>query len=265
MMTGPGTNTYLVGDKDLAVIDPGPAIDSHIAAVLAAGAGRIRWVLCTHTHMDHSPAAQAIKAATGAVLLGRPAPALPGQDASFVPDRVLEDGDRLMLSRPVAARAAHARPRVEPPVLPAREHAHAVHGRPRDAGLHRGDQPARRRHARLPCLARAAARRGHPDPRAGPRLPHRRAAPRGAAPDPPPPGARAEGGERARAPGRADAGGTGAARCTTTCPRACTAWRSARSPRTSASSRRRGACAPRTAATRWYNPPRQADCPRSAR
>jgi glyoxylase-like metal-dependent hydrolase (beta-lactamase superfamily II)/8-oxo-dGTP pyrophosphatase MutT (NUDIX family) len=106
MMTGPGTNTYLVGDKDLAVIDPGPAIDSHIAAVLAAGAGRIRWVVCTHTHVDHSPAAQAIKAATGAVLLGRPAPELPGQDTSFVPDRVLENGDRLMLSG-LSLRALH--------------------------------------------------------------------------------------------------------------------------------------------------------------
>jgi len=106
MMTGPGTNTYLVGNSDLAVIDPGPAIDSHIAAVLAAGSGRIRWVVCTHTHMDHSPAAQAIKAATGAVLLGRPAPGLPGQDASFVPDRVVEDGDRLMLSG-LSLRALH--------------------------------------------------------------------------------------------------------------------------------------------------------------
>ncbi len=97
MMTGPGTNTYLVGDKDLAVIDPGPAIDSHIAAVLSAGAGRIRWVLCTHTHMDHSPAAGAIKAATGAVLIGRAAPEQPGQDRGFAPERVLEHGDRLML------------------------------------------------------------------------------------------------------------------------------------------------------------------------
>jgi len=96
MMTGPGTNTYLVGDKDVAVIDPGPAIDSHIAAVLAAGAGRIRSVICTHTHMDHSPAAAAIKAATGAVLVGRPAPEHGGQDRGFVPDRVLEHGDRLI-------------------------------------------------------------------------------------------------------------------------------------------------------------------------
>jgi glyoxylase-like metal-dependent hydrolase (beta-lactamase superfamily II)/8-oxo-dGTP pyrophosphatase MutT (NUDIX family) len=106
MMTGPGTNTYLIGGEQLAVIDPGPAIDSHIAAVLAAGAGRIRLVLCTHTHMDHSPAAQAIKAATGAVVIGRPAPAQPGQDAGFAPDRVLEDGDRVMING-LSLRALH--------------------------------------------------------------------------------------------------------------------------------------------------------------
>jgi glyoxylase-like metal-dependent hydrolase (beta-lactamase superfamily II)/8-oxo-dGTP pyrophosphatase MutT (NUDIX family) len=106
VMTGPGTNTYLVGSDELAVIDPGPAIDSHIAAVLSAGAGRIRWVLCTHTHPDHSPAAQAIKAATGAALLGRPAPRLQGQDQGFVPDRVLADGDRIMVSG-LSLRALH--------------------------------------------------------------------------------------------------------------------------------------------------------------
>lgn len=106
IMTGPGTNTYLVGGEELAVIDPGPAIESHIAAVLAAGAGRIRWVICTHTHMDHSPAAQAIKAATGAVLLGRPAPQLPGQDTSFVPDQVIRHGERLNVAG-VPLRALH--------------------------------------------------------------------------------------------------------------------------------------------------------------
>jgi len=106
MMTGPGTNTYLVGEAELAVIDPGPAIDSHIAAVLAAGAGRIRWVLCTHTHMDHSPAARAIKAATGAVVIGRPAPEHPGQDHAFAPDRVLGHGDRFMFAG-LSLRALH--------------------------------------------------------------------------------------------------------------------------------------------------------------
>jgi len=59
-MTGPGTNTYLLGDGgDVAVIDPGPAIDAHVEAVLAEAGARIRWILVTHTHMDHSPAAAA--------------------------------------------------------------------------------------------------------------------------------------------------------------------------------------------------------------
>jgi glyoxylase-like metal-dependent hydrolase (beta-lactamase superfamily II)/8-oxo-dGTP pyrophosphatase MutT (NUDIX family) len=104
MMTGPGTNTYLVGEQDLAVIDPGPDIDSHIEKIIAEGRNRIRWILCTHTHLDHSPAAAKLKAATGAMLLGRPAPA--GQDASFVPDRALNDGERLYLGG-VGLRAIH--------------------------------------------------------------------------------------------------------------------------------------------------------------
>src|SRR6185503_4858000 len=53
----------------------------------------LQWILCTHTHLDHSPAAAALKAATGAQLLGRPAPA--GQDASFKPDFVVENGQRI--------------------------------------------------------------------------------------------------------------------------------------------------------------------------
>jgi glyoxylase-like metal-dependent hydrolase (beta-lactamase superfamily II)/8-oxo-dGTP pyrophosphatase MutT (NUDIX family) len=93
MMTGPGTNTYLVGSDELAVIDPGPAIDSHIEKILAFP--NIKWVLCTHTHFDHSPAAAAIKAATGAQVLGRPPPA--GQDASFSPDVELQDAQRIRL------------------------------------------------------------------------------------------------------------------------------------------------------------------------
>lgn len=100
-MTGSGTNTYLVGTDALAVIDPGPAIESHIAKVLEAGAGRsgsrIRWILTTHTHMDHSPATAALKAATGAQVLGRPAPAGASQDQSYAADRVPADGERLSL------------------------------------------------------------------------------------------------------------------------------------------------------------------------
>ena len=106
MMTGPGTNTYLVGADELAVIDPGPDIDSHVDAILAAGAGRIKWVLCTHTHMDHSPAAKRIKAATGATVMGRQAPQGTSQDLAFAPDRVLEHGEVLKCG-PVSLRAIH--------------------------------------------------------------------------------------------------------------------------------------------------------------
>jgi len=106
MMTGPGTNSYLVGEREVAVIDPGPAIDSHVAALLAAGAGRIRWILCTHTHLDHSPAAAALKAATGASVIGRRAPQGASQDRGFAPERVPEHGERLELGG-VNLRALH--------------------------------------------------------------------------------------------------------------------------------------------------------------
>jgi glyoxylase-like metal-dependent hydrolase (beta-lactamase superfamily II) len=101
MMTGPGTNAYLVGRREeggaLAVIDPGPAIDSHIARIVEAGAGRIRWILTTHTHSDHSPAAALLKAATGAQVIGLPRPEHGHQDHSYAPDRVPVDGERLAL------------------------------------------------------------------------------------------------------------------------------------------------------------------------
>ncbi|HWD22212.1 MAG TPA: MBL fold metallo-hydrolase [Burkholderiales bacterium] len=102
MMTGPGTNTYLVGEDELALIDPGPAVDSHIERILSLG--KIRWILCTHTHLDHSPAAAAIKAASGATVFGRPAPA--GQDGSFSPDEILSHNDRVQLGS-VSLRAIH--------------------------------------------------------------------------------------------------------------------------------------------------------------
>jgi glyoxylase-like metal-dependent hydrolase (beta-lactamase superfamily II)/8-oxo-dGTP pyrophosphatase MutT (NUDIX family) len=94
-MTGPGTNTYLVGNEEVAVIDPGPANEEHVERILAAADGRIRWILVTHTHRDHSPAAARLKAACGAPLLGLPAPPHPGQDQGFQPDRMLSHGERL--------------------------------------------------------------------------------------------------------------------------------------------------------------------------
>ena len=66
MMTGPGTNTYLFGATEVAVLDPGPAIGSHIDDIVAKAGAPIRWILVTHTHPDHSPAAAPVAAASGA-------------------------------------------------------------------------------------------------------------------------------------------------------------------------------------------------------
>jgi len=95
MMTGPGTNTYLFGVAEIAVIDPGPDIDAHIDAIIEAAAAPIRWVLATHTHPDHSPGAVSLVRRTGAELLGLPAPEHGPQDRTFTPTRLLNDGESL--------------------------------------------------------------------------------------------------------------------------------------------------------------------------
>jgi glyoxylase-like metal-dependent hydrolase (beta-lactamase superfamily II) len=95
MMTGPGTNTYLFGVEEIAVLDPGPIIDRHLDAIQRVADAPIRWVLVTHTHPDHSPAASVLAQETGAELIGIPAPVGAHQDESFQPDRVLADGDLL--------------------------------------------------------------------------------------------------------------------------------------------------------------------------
>jgi glyoxylase-like metal-dependent hydrolase (beta-lactamase superfamily II) len=69
MMTGPGTNTYLVGIDEIAVIDPGPGDATHLDAIAGCGGDRIRWILLTHTHEDHSPGAVGLKKRTGAEIL----------------------------------------------------------------------------------------------------------------------------------------------------------------------------------------------------
>jgi glyoxylase-like metal-dependent hydrolase (beta-lactamase superfamily II) len=99
-MTGPGTNTYVLGDaaSGIAVIDPGPMIESHVEAILAAADGPIRWILCTHSHVDHSPAAAPLKARTGATVLGMRAKHPERQDPTFAPDRELAHGERLELA-----------------------------------------------------------------------------------------------------------------------------------------------------------------------
>ena len=99
MMTGPGTNTYLLGTLEIAVLDPGPDDDAHFAAILdAVGAAPIRWILVTHTHRDHSPLALRLARHSGAHLIGLPPPADGRQDESFHPDHVPRDNERLALS-----------------------------------------------------------------------------------------------------------------------------------------------------------------------
>ena len=99
-----GTQTYLVGSGEIAVIDPGPDLPEHLDALEKAIDGRrIASIMCTHTHRDHSPAARPLAERTGAPIIGCAPLALetvgPRADASFdgdySPDRVLADGDAI--------------------------------------------------------------------------------------------------------------------------------------------------------------------------
>jgi glyoxylase-like metal-dependent hydrolase (beta-lactamase superfamily II) len=99
-----GTQTYLVGDQEVAVIDPGPDLPEHVDALVKAIAGRpVSAIVCTHTHRDHSPASRPLKERVGAPIVGCAALALetvgPRADAAFdgdyAPDRVLADGEEL--------------------------------------------------------------------------------------------------------------------------------------------------------------------------
>jgi glyoxylase-like metal-dependent hydrolase (beta-lactamase superfamily II) len=87
-MTGPGTNTYLVGIDEVAVIDPGPDDQRHVDAIVGASMReRVRWVLLTHTHPDHSPATAKLVAATGAEVL-----AFSKREPDLKVDRAIGDG-----------------------------------------------------------------------------------------------------------------------------------------------------------------------------
>ena len=105
-LTGPGTNTYVIGDTDKIVLDPGPDDAAHLNRVLAVAGGRVGQILCTHSHTDHSPGAASLKAGTGATVRGLPAPDDRFQDASYAPDRGLADGE-VIDAGGVAIRAVH--------------------------------------------------------------------------------------------------------------------------------------------------------------
>ncbi|MEE4315345.1 MAG: MBL fold metallo-hydrolase, partial [Erythrobacter sp.] len=103
-----GTQTYVVGPQggpDCAVIDPGPADEAHIAAMLSAvGERKIAAIMCTHTHRDHSPAAAPLAAQTGAPIVGCAPLVLKVEgprsdeafDTTYAPDRVMEDGEQML-------------------------------------------------------------------------------------------------------------------------------------------------------------------------
>ena len=101
-----GTGTYIVGHGAVAVIDPGPLLDSHVdALVRALGRERVTHIVITHTHRDHSPAARPLKQATGAPTYGFGSHGSDradgggeveeGADRDFVPDIRVRDGDRI--------------------------------------------------------------------------------------------------------------------------------------------------------------------------
>jgi glyoxylase-like metal-dependent hydrolase (beta-lactamase superfamily II) len=99
-----GTQTYLVGNGELAIVDPGPDLAEHVEALIEAIAGRpVVAICCTHTHRDHSPAARPLASACGAPIIGCAALALetagPRADAAFdgdyAPDQVLAEGDSI--------------------------------------------------------------------------------------------------------------------------------------------------------------------------
>ncbi len=103
-----GTCSYIVGEGEVAIIDRGPAISSHVDALLKTIAGeKLAAILVTHTHRDHSPAASILRERTGAPVVGC-APFSPGEDQTghgldashdhdYAPDRVLEDGEPLSI------------------------------------------------------------------------------------------------------------------------------------------------------------------------
>ena len=92
MFTGPGTNTYLIGDEEVTVIDPGPALHEHIEAIIQASAN-IKQILLTHTHPDHSPGTRLLQDNIGVPVFALITESSKDQDTTFTPERILIDGE----------------------------------------------------------------------------------------------------------------------------------------------------------------------------
>ena len=94
VFTGPGTNSFLIGQNDITLVDPGPKIDVHIKNLVNLGKGKIKRILVTHTHRDHSPAAKVLGQMLQVPLMGRLLEKDDSlQDKTFKPDHILEHGD----------------------------------------------------------------------------------------------------------------------------------------------------------------------------
>jgi glyoxylase-like metal-dependent hydrolase (beta-lactamase superfamily II)/8-oxo-dGTP pyrophosphatase MutT (NUDIX family) len=110
-MTGPGTNSYLVGDPATGyiAIDPGPADAAHLERLWRAAGGDIRMIVCTHSHLDHSPGAAPLQAmcAQRPPILGLPSAPTARAASTFTPDRALAHGELLGLSSPDARAPTH--------------------------------------------------------------------------------------------------------------------------------------------------------------
>jgi glyoxylase-like metal-dependent hydrolase (beta-lactamase superfamily II) len=94
VFTGPGTNTYLVGNDNVTVVDPGPALDSHIEAIVKAS-DSIKQIIVTHTHPDHSPGVKLLQEAIDVPAYGLITDTTKDQDKTFSPAKLLSDGDVL--------------------------------------------------------------------------------------------------------------------------------------------------------------------------
>ena len=92
MFTGPGTNTYLIGDEEVTVIDPGPALHEHIEAIIQSSAN-IKQILLTHTHPDHSPGTRLLQDNIGVPVFALITESSKDQDITFTPERILIDGE----------------------------------------------------------------------------------------------------------------------------------------------------------------------------
>ncbi len=158
-----GTGTYIVGRGEVGVIDPGPDMEDHLAAILAATAGeRISHILVTHHHADHSPLSRPLAKATGATIYGCAVAARPvegevkleaGYD-NFTPDVSVCGGAAIEGAGWTLEAIPTPGPHLQPHLLCAQGRERPLQRRPHHGLVDHGDHPAGRRHGRLSAQPR---------------------------------------------------------------------------------------------------------------